>query len=243
MCNGTYVEMEKYQRSTNQKLDDPSFAEKYGFSLIPLDEPQPMQIMEMVMHCRETCKNLYKDTPYEDLPELVKKFGGFEDVIPDNFGHPLPLCSIKDGFIPRSAHRAIAIIYNGYHQENIVPALHKVGFQKMKIPKDIYLTILNNRKKMLNTGRKWLIETCDQGMQNCVKPMESDKSQECHLVSRENYFLLNLERSVKEEIFDKLRVLAQEWIGDVVELAGTSVYGIRKYARGAFLLGHLDHLK
>ena len=96
---------------------------------------------------------------------------------------------------------------------------------------------------MLNSGRKWLIETCDQGMQNCVRPVQSEQAQECHLVSKENYFFLNLERNAKEEVFEKLRVLAQEWIGDVVELAGTSVYGIRKYTRGANLLGHLDHLK
>ena len=28
-----------------------------------------------------------------------------------------------------------------------------------------------------------------------------------------------------------------------IELIGTSVYGIRKYTRGAYLLSHLDHLK
>ncbi len=28
-----------------------------------------------------------------------------------------------------------------------------------------------------------------------------------------------------------------------IELVGTSVYGIRKYTRGAYLLSHLDHLK
>jgi hypothetical protein len=28
-----------------------------------------------------------------------------------------------------------------------------------------------------------------------------------------------------------------------IELVGTSVYGIRKYTRGAYLLSHMDHLK
>ena len=36
---------------------------------------------------------------------------------------------------------------------------------------------------------------------------------------------------------------AQDWIGKVIELTGTSIYGIRRYTRGAALLGHLDHLK
>merc|ERR1719356_1648643 len=37
--------------------------------------------------------------------------------------------------------------------------------------------------------------------------------------------------------------MAQQWIGEKIELAGTSVYGIRRYTRGAWLMGHLDHLK
>ena len=107
----------------------------------------------------------------------------------------------------------------------------------------LFFSILNNRKKLLANGKKWQIETCDQGMQNCVRAVQSVHSQECHLVSSENYKFLNLENSLRQEIFEELRVLAQKWIGDELELAGTPVYGIRKYGRGAFLLGHLDHLK
>ena len=206
---------------------------------------QTTDFNSIILHSffRDTCKNLYKGVAYEDLPEIVKNFGGYEDEIVDNFGLPLPLCSIKEGFIPQAATRALNILSIGYKQQTLVPGLHPKGFEKRKIPKDIYLRILNSRKRLLNAGRKWEIETCDLGMQNCVKPMESDQSQECHLVSAENYHFLNLERGVKEDIFEKLRVLAQDWIGDIVELAGTSVYGIRKYSRGAFLLGHLDHLR
>ena len=64
-------------------------------------------------------------------------------------------------------------------------------------------------------------------MQNCVRAVESSGSEECHLVSAENYFLLRLQKTVVEEVFERLRVLAQKWIGDVVEIAGTSIYGIR----------------
>ena len=62
-------------------------------------------------------------------------------------------------------------------------------------------------------------------------------------MSSENYHFLDLGMETKTEVFNKLRVLAQKWIGDFVEISGTSVYGLRKYTRGAFLLGHLDHLK
>ena len=40
-----------------------------------------------------------------------------------------------------------------------------------------HFRILNNRKKLLNNGNKWSIETCDQGMQNCVKAGLRVKSQ------------------------------------------------------------------
>ena len=66
---------------------------------------------------------------------------------------------------------------------------------------------------------------------------------ECHIVSAENYWYLGLDRAVKEEVFERLRVSGQDWIGNVAELGGTSIYGIRRYTRGAWLLGHLDHLK
>ena len=39
---------------------------------------------------------------------------------------------------------------------------------------------------------------------------------------------MDLDESLKREVYEKLRVLAQEWIDDVVELAGTSIYGIRR---------------
>jgi len=211
--------------------------------MIPPDEPQPLQVMEMAMNCRHTCKNLYKDIPYEDLPEVVKYFGGYEDKIIDNFGLPLPVCSMKEGFIPNAAKRALTILSNGYKQRTWVPSFHKTGFEIMKIPKDIFTRILDNREKLLTIGNKWEIEAlCDIGMQNCVKVVESDLSQECHLVSAENYLFLDLEKSVKGEVSEKLRILAQDWLGGIVELTGTESYGIRKYTRGAVMMGHVDHM-
>ena len=81
---------------------------------------------------------MYENTTFKDLPEWVQNFGGFGDEVIDNFGLPLPICSIKDGFIPAAASRALDILGLGHIQKNIVPPLHKVGFEKVKIPKDIY---------------------------------------------------------------------------------------------------------
>ena len=37
--------------------------------------------------------------------------------------------------------------------------------------------ILNNRKRHFNSGKKWSIEKCDFGMQNCQKILESQESE------------------------------------------------------------------
>ena len=55
----------------------------------------------------------------------------------------------------------------------IVSRFHPVGFQKVKIPAAIYARILNNRKKLINEGKKFQIEPCDFGMQNCQQIVES----------------------------------------------------------------------
>ena len=239
-CSGLYVELERQMRT---HLNETSIIERLGFSFNHYEEPQPTQVDEMMKFCRKTCKEKFKDVPFDELPELVRGFGGYEDIATDNFGRPLPLCSIKDGFVPAAVERALGILGIGHFQKKIVPPLHPVGFEKRKIPKDIYARILNQRKRLLNNGVKWSVESCDLGMQNCVKAVESSESKECHLVSAENYHYMDLGREVKAEVFNKLRDMAQAWIGDFVEISGTSLYGIRKYSRGAFLLGHLDHLR
>ena len=42
-------------------------------------------------------------------------------------------------------------------QSKIVPKLTENGFEKTKIPKDVYAAILTNRKKLLNSGDKWKV--------------------------------------------------------------------------------------
>ena len=54
-------------------------------------------------------------------------------------------------------------------------------------------------------------------------------AQECHLVSRENYFYQPLEKKLLEDIFARMKPMAEKWIGNKIKLAGTSIYGIRRY--------------
>ena len=77
-------------------------------------------------------------------------------------------------------------------QAKIVPKLTEKGFEKRKIPKDVYSAILTNRKKLLVSGEKWNLEYCSNGIQNCMKVYESEQAQECHIVSSERYIFRQL---------------------------------------------------
>merc|ERR1711892_304366 len=239
-CTGTNVKYEKWRQTM---INRDKFAEENGFHLHKIEDVSFGQINAMVVNCRQSCQNLYKDTTFEDLPSEVQSYGGFEDIIKDNFGEEIEICDLKKGWSNMAMARALSIMGISASQPKWVPRFHPVGFQKVKIPKDIYARILNNRKKILLEKKKFKLEACDAGMQNCERFVESQEAQECHIVSNENYFFRPLDGAVLDDIYTKLRPMAQDWIDNKVELAGTSIYGIRKYTRGAWLMGHLDHLK
>ena len=105
--------------------------------------------------------------------EVVKKLGGFNDTMTEMFGSEMNLCNQAEGWYAGARDRVLNIHATNIYQPEIVPRFHPVGFQKVKIPSDIYARILNNRKKLINDKRKFQIERCDFGMQNCQRIVES----------------------------------------------------------------------
>ena len=103
----------------------------------------------------------------------------------------MDLCNKAEGWYAGARNRILTIHATNHYQPQIVPRFtqnyhydhhiiimivsrfHPVGFQKAKIPAAIYARILNNRKKLINEGRKFQIEPCDFGMQNCQQIVES----------------------------------------------------------------------
>ena len=75
------------------------------------------------------------------------------------------------------------------------------------------------------------------GLQNCNRIYESVQAQECHMVSSEGYTYLDLDVQTKNWVFEQMRSLAEDWIGNKFRLVGSAVYGLRKYKRGANLSG------
>ena len=67
-------------------------------------------------------------------------------------------------------------------RENEDPKRYVCQVKGAKMFKKLYINmylvrILNNRKRHFNSGKKWSIEKCDFGMQNCKKILESQESE------------------------------------------------------------------
>ena len=214
----------------------------YGFHTTPANDTNPNQILLMQSECRASCRKWLEDHPEVELPSILTNHDLYRDQVTDPFGQVSDICDLGEGLTAKARRVKLSMNPTVTGQSKAVPQLTKMGFEKFKIPKEIYATILTNRKKLLKTGHKWQLEYCSSGLQNCNKVYESSQSQECHEVSSERYWFLDLEARTKSYIFSLLKTLAEEWIGNKFRLTGTTAYGLRKYKRGATLAAHLDHM-
>jgi len=170
------------------------------------------QALHMSAYCRESCQNLYKNYSLEDLPEHNRWISGFGNYVYEPFGQRLNICAVSEGWIPFSRNRALGVLVANHIQSAVVPAFHPIGFEKTTIPRHMYAQILSARKRLLR-DEKYKIESCDHGMHNCGRVVVSNVSQECHLVSNENYLFLQLDYKTSNSVFEQLKELAEEWIG------------------------------
>ena len=240
----------------NNLLQEENVMKHYGFKLRPANVTSYGQIVTMLSQCRNTCRKHIKKINQTDIPQELKELGYYEDVVKDAFGVTYDMCDLAGGITKKAMEVFFNMYPNSRGQMKVVPQLHEIGFEKLKIPRDVYAAILTNRKKLLSNGKKWLIEYCSEGdsfdfqklqnlsklfiypgLQNCNKVYESVKAKECHMVSSERYQFLDLDFSTKRWVFDTMLPLAEKWIGNKFRLIGSNVYGLRKYTRGARLAG------
>ena len=217
--------------------------EKYGFNTFTGNTTNSLQILVMQSSCRVSCRKWVEDHPEVELPEILKNHDNFQDEVTDTFGVTSTVCALGDGQTKESRRAKFNQIPNFLGQRKVVPRITEIGFEKVDIPKEIFGLILTNRKKLLRNGGKWKIEYCSHGLQNCNRIVESQQAEECHEVSSEKYWFLDLESTTKSYIFNLLKTQAEKWIGNKFLLEGTTAYGLRKYMRGATLSAHLDHLR
>ena len=197
----------------------------------------------MQVRCRATCKQWIEKHNGAEIPTELIDSGSYADIINDTLGHQINICKLNEGYTITARETLLAILSDNIGQPKLLPTFHSIGFQKERIPRDICGQILTNRKTLLNNKVKWAVEYCMPGVQNCNRILESEKAQECHEISRENYFFLPLSKNTLNSIFKKLLPLAENWIQNKIKLEGTRIYGIRKYTRGAKLAAHNDQIQ
>jgi len=111
-----------------------------GFRWREPEEVHPLQIVNMQVDCRPTCKALIENAEREGKTlrglEVVEALGGFNDTMVEMFGAKLDLCNKAEGWYAGARNRILTIHATNYFQPQIVPRFHPVGFQKVKIPAD-----------------------------------------------------------------------------------------------------------
>ena len=163
---------------------------RYKYNMSPHNSTQLSQMMMMMSECRATCKHHLSKLDGSQIPEEVYIAGGYSDIVTDTFGVEYNLCNLSMGKTYKGNERFLSRSVFSRRQEKMVPQLTEKGFEKQRIPNDLYATILTNRKKMLKNGQKWQLENCSEGIQNGIRIYESKKAQECHWVASEVTFEL-----------------------------------------------------
>lgn len=108
----------------------------------------------------------------------------------------------------------------------------KIGFTKIKAPKEMYNAIFQFWEKNKNNGKEevW-------GVGNIYTNNWESKSD---MISVEDSSLRGGGGALKKKIWDSANTVISEWTGQ--ELTPTSLYGIRVYKDGAILAPHVDRL-
>jgi len=189
-------------------------------------------VFPMLVLCRKSCREKYSGRP---LPKIIKTYGGLEDYVVDPFGFKIPICAENGGKDTLSRSSWLTMAGSNEEQPAWVPKFTKVGFEKTKIPADIYAMLLweFERQKSLMVQ-----EPITHGIINCVKIVEMENKRQSRLQDLRRTFMTKLSPYVSYQLTDKLLPLAEEWAN--VKLEFTSLYGIRRYTNGSELAAHVD---
>ena len=108
-------------------------------------------------------------------------------------------------------------------QVHFVPQVTDVGFEKAKLPKEMFQKIADFYFSNYNSS-KTVVER-DGG------PLYNQRVIPTYHTP--------LPYGLKMNIFDELKQMMEEWSG-LAPLVGTSIYGVRTYTRGSYLHMHVD---
>jgi len=186
----------------------------------------------MLAQCRKSCREQFSDRP---LPQIIQTYGGLEDHVVDVFGFKMPICPENGGFATDGRQTILHLMALNEEQPAWVPKFTKVGFEKTKIPPDVYSMLLREYERVKSTMSE---ESCAKAVINCEQIINSEEEAESSLRSSKRTYITQLSQSVLNQLRTKLHPLAEEWAN--TKLKHEATYGIRRYTNGSWLTSHVD---
>jgi prolyl 4-hydroxylase len=143
---------------------------------------------------------------------------------PDTIHHALPVTAGYKAVITKWFRTNGTGVMNTKTDAELLPNFTKMGFKKLKLPKDIFQQV----ESYLNQNRH----------------LEEKENKAFDYLSNDSIHptgIIELPVSLKEQVAEAIKPLIEEWAG--VEVAFTCVYGIRRYHRGTTLTPHRDRIE
>ena len=119
----------------------------------------------------------------------MKLSGGLEDHVVDEFGFRTPICSENQGFTAIGRGIRLNLIALNKIQPDWVPKFTAAGFAKVRVPAEIYSSLLTEYNRLKSTP---FGETCDLSTINCERIVSDDDQEESQLKGIQRTFMILL---------------------------------------------------
>jgi len=191
----------------------------------------------MLAECRRTCRERYLGQP---LPRIIETYGGLEDHLVDVFGFKTPICAENGGGQLESREIMLMLSSKTKEEEQKawVPKFTEIGFEKTKIPPDVYKMLLWEYEKEIPFMYH---EPFARGGINAEQIVSNEKKGQSRIQNMDRAFLTNLSPYVGNQLVEQLHPLAEEF-SKVKVKPDTLTLSIRRYANGSTVFPHVDRL-
>jgi len=193
------------------------------------------ELLGMLTSCRQTCREYFKG---REVSQAVEYLGGLNDTVMDIFGEVMPICDEKEGVNSVFRYSLLRHRLASLAQPEWVPSFTERGFVVEDVS-NVLMGMLNVARMQKSKEAQEELCMADISCFNCQELVEDKK--ECKVPRHsKKQLIIPLTPQLKETIMESLHPQAETWAG--MRLLGSSVYGIRRYTKGAWLATHLDQL-
>ena len=154
----------------------------------------------------------------------------------DLWGAQINWTESQNGWFPLKRYQHINATKDIHKRQKSIKTFTKKGFKVMDIPSIVYKTILQELD--YESMHLELCEVQKVASLNCLKKMPNGTFENMN-----NYYKIDFvnEKVVTNVLSSAMIPIIEKW-GKIAVSGKFTVYGIRRYTRGAFLLQHVDRL-